>query len=329
MECGDTNMLRESHSSLKEIYQKLSEEAEGLQKEIKMNLLQISEIDGFLSSIYEQEDIDFKVFSPRSVENIYKTQISSQKEKKYKLENDNRVLYSRLNKVNSYVTGIKDAIEEKPVSKNLWALEIQEKERQRIAMELHDTTLQNLAHMGHKIELVSMYMDKDVLQAKLELVTVSKNLKNVIQEIRNTIFDLRPMSFDDLGLKESFESLFNRLKESNNSFDFEVKVDTITCDNNLILMTIFRVVQEACSNTIKHSGGNKIKVAIEQKGNNCIIMIRDNGIGFMVDEIIEQNDNKHFGIAVMKERVNLLGGDILFHSVEGEGTEINIKIPLK
>ncbi len=322
-------MLKESHSSLKEIYQKLSEEAEGLQKEIKMNLFHISEIDGFLNSIYEQEDIDFKVFSPRSVENIYKTQISSQKEKKYKLENDNRLLYSRLNKVNYYMNGLKDAIEEKPISKNLCALEIQEKERQRIAMELHDTTLQNLAHMGHKIELASLYMEKDVLQAKLELATVSKNLKIVIEEIRNTIFDLRPMSFDDLGLKESFENLFTKLKESNTSFDFEVKVDNIICDNNLILMTIFRVVQEACSNTIKHSEGNIIKIIIEQKGNNCKIMIRDNGMGFVVDEITEKNDNRHFGIAVMKERVKLLGGDILFHSVAGEGTEINMNIPLK
>lgn len=320
-------MSDKSHSSLREIYQSLLDEAEGVQKKINENLVCISEIDEYLSSIYEQEDADFKVFSPRNVESIYKEDIDNHKTKKYKLEIDNRSLYSRQNKLNVYLAGLKEAIDEKPAERNLWVLDIQEKERQRIARDLHDTSLQNLAHLVHKIELASMYIDKDVLQAKLELATVNKNLKAVIDEIRNTVFDLRPMSFDDLGLKESFERLFTRLKEINTSFDFDTKIDTITCDNDLILMTIFRVVQEACSNAIKHSNGNKIKIVIEQIDNNCNIMIRDNGIGYSLDEVMEKKD-KHFGIAIMKERVNLLGGNISFQSDADKGTEIRMCIPL-
>lgn len=320
-------MSDKSHSSLKKIYQSLSDEAEEVQKKLNENLVYISEIDEYLSSIYEQEDADFKVFSPRNVENIYKEDIDNHKTKKYKLEIDNRFLYSRQNKINAYLEDLKEAIEEKPEERNLWVLDIQEKERQRIARDLHDTSLQNLTHLVHKIELASMYIDKDVLQAKLELATVNKNLKAVIDEIRNTVFDLRPMSFDDLGLKESFERLFTRLKETNPFFDFETKIDTIRCNNDLILMTIFRVVQEACSNAIKHSNGNKIEIIIEQIDNNCNIMIRDNGIGYSLDEVMEKKD-KHFGIAIMKERVNLLGGNISFKSAANEGTEIKMRIPL-
>ena len=99
----------------------------------------------------------------------------------------------------------------------------------------------------------------------MELATVSKGLKAVIEEIRNTIFDLRPMTFDDLGLKESFEILFSKLKENNTLFDINAKVQQIVCQNDLVLMTIFRVVQEACENAIKHSQGNKITIVIEQK----------------------------------------------------------------
>lgn len=79
--------------------------------------------------------------------------------------------------------------------------EIQELDRRRIARDLHDTSLQNLSHLIHKLELVSMYMDKDMIRAKLELASVSKNINHIIDEIRMVIYDLRPMVFDDLGLK--------------------------------------------------------------------------------------------------------------------------------
>lgn len=330
-------MFVEKHSSLREMYQSLSDEAEALEKGIRKNLFRISEIEEYLSSIYEKEDVDFKVFSPRNVESIYGEDINNHKSEKHKLEIDNRSLYSKLNKVNSYLEDLESVIKESSakekddknaIALNLSILEIQEKERQRIARDLHDTSLQNLSHMIHKIELASMYIEKDTIQARLELASVNKNLKAVIDEIRNTIFDLRPMHFDDLGLKDCLERLFVRLKENNSSFDFEVEMDEIVCDNDMILMTIFRVVQEACSNAIKHSAGNKIKIIMKQKDKCCDILLKDNGKGFSVKEI-EDKDDRHFGITVMKERVFLLGGNIQFHSVFGEGTEIKINIPLE
>ena len=81
----------------------------------------------------------------------------------------------------------------------------QEIDRQRIANDLHDTSLQTLAHLTHQIELASLYIDKDTVRAKLELAEVNKELREVIDEIRATIFDLRPMTFDDIGLKEAIE----------------------------------------------------------------------------------------------------------------------------
>ena len=90
-------------------------------------------------------------------------------------------------------------------------LDVQEKERQRIARDLHDTSLQSLAYLVYKVELVSLYMDKDPVKAKLELAGFKNDIKRVIDEIRNYIFDMRPMSFDDLGIRETLEKLFNML----------------------------------------------------------------------------------------------------------------------
>lgn len=312
------------HLSANEMYQNLFDEAEEIKAKINENLMHISEIDEYLHSIYKQEDEDFKVFSPRNVEHIYKEDIENHKSNKYKLENDNRVLYSQLNKTNDYMEALQEVFHKHD---DLYVLDIQEKERQRIARDLHDTSLQNLAHLVHKLELASMYIDKDPLQAKLELATTSKNLKNVIEEIRNIIFDLRPMSFDDLGLKESFERLFTKLKDTNKAFDFDIIIDEVSCENNLVLITIFRVVQEACFNAIRHSCGNKLKVQIKQEDTSVNIYIADNGCGFTTEDVTQKSD-KHFGIAVMKERIKLLGGDIVFDSAPGKGTEIRINIPL-
>lgn len=320
-------MSKEEYTSLNEMYISLMEEEEYLNREIKKNLFRISEIDAYLQLLHDQEEEDFKVFSPRNIEEIHKESIAIQKQEKSRLEGENRNLYSRLNIITSFAKGLQRAMDADTSFNKLEILDVQEKERQRIARDLHDTSLQNLTHLVHKVELASIYIDRDTVQAKLELATINKGLKEVIEDIRNTIFDLRPMSFDDLGLKEAFERFFTVLKDNNKSIDFDVNIDAFTCDNELMRIAIFRIVQEACVNAVEHSGGNKIKIRIAEEEKWCKIIIKDNGKGFTAEELSDK-DNKNFGVAIMKERVNLLDGKINIYSVLGGGTEIRIEIPL-
>lgn len=324
-------MKEKQISSLKDMYDHFLEESEKIEKELQGNLNRISEIDQYLDSVYAHEDADFKVFSPRNVDSIYKEEINSQKAKKYELENSNRELYGNLNRLHIYLDLLKQSMEGSASSvsssRNLQVLDVQEKERQRIARDLHDTSLQNLTHLIHKVELANMYAEKDLNRTRLELMSVNKGLKAVIEEMRNIVFDLRPMQFDDLGLKETFERMFQKLKETNPSFDFETKIDVISCKNNLILMTIFRVVQEACANAIGHSGGNKILVKVEQNQSDCYILVQDNGLGFKPEDVT--GEEKHFGILIMEERVHLLGGRMQITSSPEKGTAVEIEIPLE
>lgn len=320
-------MSRDDYTSLNEMYIALMEAEDSLNRELKRNLSRISEIDAYLQLLHDQEEEDFKFFSPRNVEEIHKESIAIQKEEKKKLEEENRGLYSKLNKVAGFAKGLQRAMDADTSFNKLEILDVQEKERQRIARDLHDTSLQNLTHLVHKLELASIYMDRDIVQAKLELATISKSLKTVIDDIRNTIFDLRPMSFDDLGLKEAFERLFTVLKENNKSIDFDTDIGAITCENELVRIAIYRIVQEACGNAIEHSGGNRIKVRITEEEKSCKIVVEDNGKGFTAEDLSDK-DNKNFGVAIMRERVNLLDGKINFYSVLGGGTEIKIEIPL-
>ena len=91
-------------------------------------------------------------------------------------------------------------------------------------------------------------------------------------------------------------------------------------------MTIYRVIQEALMNSIKHSDADKLELFIKKVNKNYIISISDNGKGFSVEEVINNND-KHFGISIMYERISLLNGKMKIDSNAGFGTKIEIIIP--
>ncbi len=217
---------------------------------------------------------------------------------------------------------------EEEVIYNYSILNIQEADRHRIARELHDTSLQNLAHLVHKIELATKFIDKDRMRAKLELSVVNKNLKTVIEEIRNTIYDLRPMTFDDLGLKATFERLISVINQ-NKKFAIDMDIDDVSCENNLILVTIYRIVQECLNNIIKHADAEKIILHCKLIDNIYVINIEDDGKGFTNEEAEQKKAEKHFGVTLMKERVALIGGTIQIDSICNKGTKIKIKIPLE
>lgn len=208
---------------------------------------------------------------------------------------------------------------------NYSILKIQEEDRQRIAMELHDTSLQRLSHVIHQIELASLYMNDDILKSRLELAEVKQNIKIVIEEIRNTIFDLRPMSFDDLGIGETIERYIEHVNR-NHLFRIHTEIDQIDSDSYPVLLNIYRIIQEGISNAINHSGGDEICLKCYSENQVCHIEIEDNGHGFVAED--KKDKRKHFGLSVIKERVMMMNGKIQIDSVLDKGTKIAVTIPL-
>lgn len=211
--------------------------------------------------------------------------------------------------------------------KHFSVLDVQEKERQRIARDLHDSSLQNLTHLVHKVELSSLYIDRDPVKAKLELATIETGLRKVIDDIRNRIYDLRPMTFDDLGLRQTLLNLFALLNQDGR---FEMITDIDEIDNSLpdqekeiSLIMIYRIIQECVYNAVEHSGGNKIEISLKEKDNVFQIKVKDNGVGF--DQKEAGKKDRHFGLTVVKERVFLLNGKIKMDTKDG--TSVFIEIP--
>lgn len=319
---------------LKELYDNTFNTREEIQDMIQNNLNRLEEISVFLNSVEQSETVYNKIFSPRSVENIHRDKITEYKAEREKLQNSNNYYYEKLKVYEKQLTDIKQLI--KTISddyKNLTILDIQEKERIRIARELHDSSLQNLTHIIHEIELSSKFIDQDPIRAKLELVSCSQNLKHTVDEIRDTIFNLRPMSFDDLGFSQCIENFVDVCKKQFKDLQIEYEGDDIDIINkeetNLYLVTLYRVIQEAVFNSLKHSEAKKLTLLIRDKDSKILVDVIDNGKGFLVDNIVKEMDNKekHFGLSIMKERIYLLNGSIKIDSQLDMGTTIKIVVP--
>lgn len=213
--------------------------------------------------------------------------------------------------------------------KQFSVLDVQEKERQRIARDLHDSSLQELTHFVHQVELSSLYIDQDPLKAKLELASIEKGLRKVIDDIRNRIYDLRPMTFDDLGLRETLLNFFSVLNREGR-FEILSDIDDIEDqfseeEKEIALIMIYRIIQECVQNAIEHSKGDRIEISLKKSTNAIFIIILDNGTGFNLKEA--EKKDRHFGLSVVKERVFLLGGQMKIDA--DMGTRISIEIPLK
>lgn len=208
-------------------------------------------------------------------------------------------------------------------------LDSQEKERQRIAMDLHDTAVQNLTGLIHKIELCIKLIDMDTIRTKLELSSMTNIIRLIISDMRNTIYNLKPMTLDDLGLNTTIERFARNIMDTNN-----ITVN-VNCNNeelkidHIIKLTIFRVIREACQNVIKHANATVIDIDLAYNKNEVSLKIQDNGDGFDIQKL-KCNEKKisNFGISNMKERIILLSGKFEIHSEKGIGTIVSATVPI-
>lgn len=197
---------------------------------------------------------------------------------------------------------------------------MQEAERKRIAENLHNTTVQDIVSLSQRLELASLYMDKDPVQSKLELLLAKKQIKMIIEDVRKTIYDLHPMTFDDIGYEAAFERLYDKLKEC--GYDVHFEIDKVGIEDGVTAISVYHIVSEACQNIMKHSHATTVSVFVKCSSDKIDVTISDNGVGFYK----EQSGN-HFGFSFMRERVDLLSGDIEIISNE-KGTSIHVTIPI-
>lgn len=204
-------------------------------------------------------------------------------------------------------------------------IKAQEKERRRVAREIHDGPAQAMANVVFRAEVCERLADIDIPRCKYELESLREQVRGCLKETRKIIFDLRPMTLDDLGLVPTIRRVLESLQERTKIYtDIKVLGGEKRVDR-YVEVGIFRIIQEALNNVEKHAKATQVRVVIEFRSHVVQAGVEDDGIGF------ESNGKlsvESFGLMGMKERMNLLDGELNVKSQPGQGVKVTMKIPL-
>ncbi len=300
-----------------------------------------------IQMLEDSNDPNFEAFTPRKVNSYNRNKIAELNEEQKLIEAQIKVLHKQISDIDCDIAEISSVIKvcrndadtvqidnvinnSKDEIFNRVLLQTVEGERQRIARDLHDTTVQSLTSLLHKTELCIKLLDLDPIRCRLELSSQGKILKDIINELRNMIYNLRPMSFDDIGFDITVERALDKVKQNNNiRCNFKVIGEPYNIDS-LISLTLLRVIQESSSNSVKHGHAKLIDVVLSYEKDRLVLTIEDDGDGFDVSSIPEttRSDNSGFGLSMMKERIFLLSGNIDIYSKPGEGCKIKVSVPI-
>lgn len=210
-------------------------------------------------------------------------------------------------------------------------IKAQEEERHRLAREIHDGPAQSLSNVVLKAEICERLIDTDVQKTRDELRKLRDTVRESLHDVRKIIYNLRPMSLDDLGLVPTLQRYIATFKEDTGiavRYTAKGNFDEIRPE---IALTVFRIIQETTSNIKKHAAAQNVTIKLEIYGNEVEITVSDDGIGFDLEEVKARGGDVSggFGLFSMRERVELLSGSFEIVSEKGRGTDITVRIPLE
>jgi signal transduction histidine kinase len=203
-----------------------------------------------------------------------------------------------------------------------------EEERARIARELHDSVAQSLLKIIYTAGFALDFLKEDPRLAVEEIEEVQLRAKDCLRELRAIMANLRPTSLDILGLRETIVRYAEQFEEE---YAITTSVDLQGLDSlsPAVELAVFRILQEELTNVRKHSNAEAVSIRTETSGGDFILTVEDNGVGFDPDTLAaEQESGKHLGLMAIRERAELLGGELTIASAPGRGTKLTVRIPM-
>jgi two-component system, NarL family, sensor histidine kinase UhpB len=204
------------------------------------------------------------------------------------------------------------------------ALGAAEEERKRIARELHDDTAQSLAAILLRIRLLRGRADPGTVEPLLDELRVQ--IGDALEGIRRFARGLRPPALDELGLVPAIEAHLRSIRDVA-AIAVTLEADEIgeglSSDAEL---AVYRIVQEALSNVLRHSGARTAAVRLRREPDRLVVVVEDDGVGFAADRA--PAGNAGLGLFGMSERAAYLGGSVAVESAPGTGTRVRAEIPV-
>jgi two-component system sensor histidine kinase DegS len=229
---------------------------------------------------------------------------------------------SNLSEEQIEISDISDAGEEKYLLEML--VQAQEAERQRLSRQMHDGPAQALSNLILETEIAMRLFDVNKEQAYEELGSLKDSATKTFQQVRDFIFELRPMMLDDLGLIPTIKKYTSALQENT---DVNIRLGVTGIERRMepfLEVMIFRAIQELLRNALTHSQASEIDVKIDVGESSVTVNVEDNGIGFDPDNLEE---DKGMGLKLISERVEMTEGKFGLESQIGERTHVFFQVP--
>lgn len=200
-----------------------------------------------------------------------------------------------------------------------------EEERKRLARELHDGIAQTLAALRVRLRVARATRDPDAREIQLD--QIAADVGEAIEEVRRMARGLRPPSLDMLGLQVAIDSYARPLAEAA-GLEIETRLASTTgllgTDAELAL---YRILQEALSNVVRHSGASQVIIELRRSGADIELSVTDDGRGFRLADATAQPGGG-LGLFGMQERAAYVGGSVQIQSESGRGTQVLVKLPI-
>lgn len=205
----------------------------------------------------------------------------------------------------------------------------QEDERRRIARDLHDDTSQSLSALIMGLDALRLALEAGEQKADGHVRNLRSVAETILENTRRLISDLRPSLLDDLGLLPAIAWYAEqRLGPLGVEVEFQCNSNEVRLPP-AIELTLFRIAQEAITNTARHSGATSVKIGLDLLEADAILSVSDNGQGFRLSSRSNQTiGEKGVGLLGVQERVSTLGGEVQINTAPGYGTVLSARVPI-
>jgi signal transduction histidine kinase/CheY-like chemotaxis protein len=209
-------------------------------------------------------------------------------------------------------------------------LNAQERERVRIARELHDDLGQSLLLLKLQLSGLARDLPLELEGPRQQCLNSIDNVQDIVDSVRRLSQDLVPPTLTEIGLKAALNGLLDEFCQHQNlayALDIDEIKGLFPPDIELI---IYRILQESLTNIAKYSQATKVSVSIKRKAREAWLSVEDNGIGFEVDRTLTRRGRKRgLGLTSMEERARMMGGTFQIWSKPQQGTKIHITVPFR
>src|SRR2546423_11975564 len=198
-----------------------------------------------------------------------------------------------------------------------------------IARDMDDGPAQSMANLVLKAGILERWIDPNPKQLVTELAECKNSARKAVEEPRQLIFDLRPMTLDDLGLVPTLRKF---IKEYGDRYGLATRFNVVGQERRLPGNTegvLFRIIQEALTNVHKHARAKMAEETMNLQPSRVSVVVKDDGQGFDVARTeANLHKNKNLGLLSILERAELEKGTLEIRSQPGRGTEVKVEIPL-